>query len=105
MEDIIAVRVKFEDGNTRHYLTWGRIQDAVDASEVERLVRRFAEKRGPVAACRICDSLQEATNTRYFFEQFHKLCATPIPFGSGYESWRAERAAAMQQGRELYDCG
>lgn len=38
MEDLIAVEVRLADGQSRYFLTWGRIQQAADPGPVAALV-------------------------------------------------------------------
>lgn len=108
MEDLIAVEVELADGGTRYFLTWGRIQDPVDPTPVCELVLHHASHLEPASA-RVCSALREAAESDsapYFYDGLFDFAQHgPIPYGDGYEIWRAERAAAMEAGREIYDCG
>jgi hypothetical protein len=42
MEDVVAVRVDLVTGESRYFMTWGRIQDVVDPEPLEALVMRHA---------------------------------------------------------------
>jgi len=105
MEDIIAIRIEFEDQPTRHVLTWGRIQDPVDPAPVERLVAEHMASRGRVTSCTVCMTLQEAAHTPYFYEALFAMAQKPIPCGDDYEAWRSRMVEAMRSGKELWDCG
>ena len=108
MEDIVAVEVRLESGESRYFLTWGRIQDAVDPGPLEALVlrqcRKFALGGTPIAAC-LCPSLQEASKQPYFYECFFDMCQKITPFGPKYQQWRKRIAEAMEKGKGLWYLG
>jgi hypothetical protein len=108
MEDIVAIALELESGSKLYLLTWGRIQDAVDPSPLEKLVfeqsvnRVFAEK---LVRARLCRSLQEAAQEPFFYEYFFSMCQKKIPFGNEYHQWRKEMDEKMRNGKELYYLG
>lgn len=108
MEDIVAVAVTTDTGAVTYFLTWGRIQHPVDREPLADLVlsvaSRFMTPGAPVSA-RVCDSLQEASSAPSFYEYFFTFCQRPIPFGDGYESWRAEVDQRMRAGKEIAGIG
>src|SRR5882762_6371073 len=111
MHDVVAIEVELEDGGTRFFVTWGRIQDPVDPSPLSTMVMShvasFLASDRAVRA-RVCDSLKEAASSDcapYFYEALLGFNVASIPFGSGYENWRTQRAAAMAAGREISYCG
>lgn len=108
MDDIVAVEVLLDNGNRRYFLTWGRIQDTVDPTELEQIVveksNGFHLAGKPVSA-RVCYTLQEARDQAYFFECLFAMSQRPIPFGNGYGAWRSEMDKRMRAGRELYYLG
>jgi hypothetical protein len=108
MEDIVAVEVNLTTDERRYFLTWGRIQDRVDPSALERIVLEgstgFALGGSPASA-RLCSSLSAAKKEPFFFECFFQMCQKPIPFGPGYERWRSEMDRLMRMGKELYFLG
>jgi hypothetical protein len=110
MDDVVAVEVELDDGALRYFITWGRIQDAVDGRPVADLVlrhsRKFSLGAEPVRA-RLCGTLRVAAlsdDAPYFYECLRQFSAV-IPFGETYEAWRTERAAAMEAGQEIAYCG
>lgn len=108
VEDLVAVAVELDSGDTRFFMTWGRIQDEVDPGPLQALVLHHAasfDLGGIATAARVCDSLQEAKDARYFFEGIFDFAQRPIPFGAGYPAWRAEMAEALEQGEHLYYLG
>ena len=109
---MIAVEVRLADGASRFFLTWGRIQDPVDTTAVCELVMRAAQGDalgGEPIAAEVCTTTlraaAESEQAPYFYEALIEFASTHIPFGEGYEAWRAERAKAMAQGKEIYYCG
>jgi hypothetical protein len=106
MEDVVAIEVTLADGGRRYYVTWGRIQDAVDPAPVYELVMRMAG--GQAVCARMCQTLREAAESSeapYFYEALTHYSVQSIPFGRGYARWRRKRAAAMERGHEIYFCG
>lgn len=111
MENVIAVEVELSGGGHCYFVTWGRIQSAVDPSPVCKVVMKFAQQCSlgaePVRA-RLCQSLREAAGSAeapYLFEALTKYSTYSIPFGDGYKAWQKERAEVMDQGKEIYYCG
>ena len=108
VEDIVAVEVRLADGQRRYFLTWGRIQDPVDARPLAEVVLRnstaFALDGDPVSA-RILKNLRPATAATHFWECFFHMCQHPIPFGAGYDRWRERVAAEQEQGKALWYLG
>jgi hypothetical protein len=87
MDDVVAVEVRLADGDLRYFLTWGRIQHAVDRQPLCDLVlqasRSFSLGGLPISA-RICTTLREATesaNAPYFYECYLSFCHKPVPAG------------------------
>jgi hypothetical protein len=113
VENVIAVEVRLADGQRRYFLTWGRIQERLDPGPVEALILRhsaagYSLGGGTPVAARVCYSLREAAvspEAPYFYECFIRFCQERIPFGHGYASWRAAKAAAMSDGGEIAYCG
>lgn len=108
MDDIVALRMSVENGPDHYVLSWGRLTDPVDPAGLEELVLQQAAHfslPGRVTSVKLCDSLQEASRARYFYECFFQMCQKPIPFGHTYEEWRKATLAELRQGRELYFAG
>ncbi len=108
MEDIVGVRLELIDGENRCFVTGGRIQHRTDPEPLERLILRHASSFSITAeakSAKLCDSLQACSAETYFFEALFALSQEKIPFGSGYEAWRMEKAARMAKGKEIYFLG
>ncbi len=108
MEDIIAVEVTTEDGHRAYFMTWGRIQDAVDPEPIERLMLKVADKfalGGVASSARLCDSLREARDAPYFYEALIAFAHQPIPFGPDYAKWRRRLQRRMRNGKDIYFMG
>jgi hypothetical protein len=108
MEDVVAVAVEFDTGSQCFFLTWGRIQDAVDPKPLEAIVleasRQFDLGGTPIEA-RICNSLQDAASAPNFYEALFAMSQRPIPFGNGYEEWRRRVDTEMREGKQLWFLG
>ena len=104
MDDWVAVEVKTDSGKSGFFVTWGRIQDAVDPRPLEELTlrvgTRFAIGGTPVSA-RVCASLREAATQPDFYEALLTFAQKPIPYGEGYDEWRGEMAKRMEEGRDF----
>ena len=111
MEDVIAVEVELAGGAKCYFLTFGRVQDAVDPEPVAKLVLTHARAfkiDGVVTSARVCSTLREAadsTDAPYFYENLLRILNVVIPFGDQYAEWRARVGAEMQRGKHLYFCG
>jgi hypothetical protein len=112
MEEIVAVEVCLAEGQSRYFITWGRIQGGVAYAAVADLVARAAaEQYGmrEIAFTRVCYSLREAADAaeaEHFYEGLARFASVTIPRGRRrYERWRRRRAKAMERGHEIYYCG
>ena len=111
MDDVVAVEVQLAAGGFRYFITWGRIQDEVDPEPLAALVLEHSRQfslGSPAQHARVCQSLREAADSGaapYFYESVPVFARQPISFGSNYEEWRADRAAAMAVGKEIAYCG
>ena len=109
MENIVAVAVDLASGESRYFLTWGRIQDPVNSEPLEKLILDVSggfSLRGTALAARLCGSLQEAAAAPYFFECFFEMSQRVIPFGEQtYPKWQAEMDRLMRMGKEVWYLG
>jgi hypothetical protein len=53
----------------------------------------------------VCATLQEASREPYFFEALFSFAQDRIPFGDGYEEWRATTDHEMRKGKHLHFLG
>lgn len=108
MDDWVAVEVKTDSGRSAFFVTWGRIQDAVDPGPLEELTQRIATRfsiGGRPVSARVCANLREAARQPDFYEALLTFAQKPIPYGEGYDEWRRETADKMAEGREFYFLG
>jgi hypothetical protein len=102
VDDWVAVEVKTDTGRSGFFVTWGRIQDAVDPRPLEdvtlRVATRFSIGGRPVSA-RVCAALREAAAQPE--RGLADLAQKPIPHGEGYDEWPREKLEAMAEGREF----
>jgi len=88
MDDLIAVCLRFADGEHRYFLTWGRIS---------------ASKQ--IASVAVCESLADAADCKYFYERLFTFAQRRIAFGDDHAHWREDTRRRMSEGREIFDCG
>jgi hypothetical protein len=108
VEDIVAVEVRLADGQRRHFLTWGRIQDPVDPEPLAEVVLRNAPRfslGGEPLSARVLRDLRPAASAPYFLESFFQMCQQTIPYGPDYETWRERVAAEQEEGESLWYLG
>jgi hypothetical protein len=108
MEDIVAIRVKLSSGDSRYFLTWGRIPEVIDAEPLLSIVRDKLDRfdlGGSPKVVELCPTLQDASEAPYFFEALFKMSQRPIPFGSGYKAWSRKILLGLKNGNELYYLG
>jgi hypothetical protein len=108
MEDVVAVALTSTDGSVCYFVTWGRVQDAVDPRPLENLILTVADQfaiPGTPVSARLCDSLQDAREAPLFYEALFDFAQKPIPFGSGHEKWRRQTEKQMRRGKEIYFAG
>ena len=108
MEDIVAVRVELQNGTSRFFLTWGRIQDKVDPEPLQQLIFdhcKIFDLGGIPIKATFCFNLQEAASAPYFYECFFMMGQQIIPFGRRYARWRKQMDKKMRDGKELYYLG
>jgi hypothetical protein len=111
VDDVIAVAVRLADGRQRYFLTWGRIQAAVDPDPVCALVLRFSRScslGGAPVSARLCGTLREAADSPdapCFYEAFLAFAAHSAPSKADYPAWKAGVAERMEAGRDIWYCG
>ncbi len=110
MDDIVAVEVRLDTGESRFFLTWGRLHDPVNPEKLAAVVlkattiNRWGMGGEPVSA-RVRWSLHPATAAPYFYECFFKMCQQPIPYGDDYPAWRRRIMRRMREGKEIWYLG
>ena len=108
MEDLVAVEVTTDTGDSCRFVTWGRIQDAVDPAPLEHLIMSVASNFAVTGGPKSVASLRDATGrTRSapVYEALFSFAQQPIPFGDRYDELRRERDQQMRLGKEIYFAG
>jgi hypothetical protein len=108
MEDLVAVELTTADGHICYFITWGRIQSAVDPAPLEKLILGVASHfaiRGTPTSTRLCWSLRDARDAPYFYEALLHFAQRPIPFGPDYQKWRRQINLRQRKGKEIYFVG
>ncbi len=104
MEDIILIKIADDKKKKYYFLTWGRLFDSTDDELYLNLIKNNAMKFGikSVFSIEICESLQEGSKSKYFYENFFLMCQKKIPFGKKYKSWQKVMRKRVEEGKELY---
>ena len=107
MDDLVAVRVELEGGESRYFLTWGRIQDAVRPEALAALVLKNSQdySLGGVPIRAVVCGLREASSQPYFFEGLFSFAKEGIPSWPRYRRWKKRKALLMGEGKDLYYLG
>lgn len=107
MEDIVLIKVINKNKKVFYFLTWGRVFDRTNEDSLINLIRpnltKFRIKN--VSSIKICDSLYEGSKSKYFYENFFKMCQSRIPFGKEYKVWQKTMSKKINEGKELYFLG
>lgn len=106
MEDIVAIKV-FVKRKTYYFLTWGRIFHPVDPTQLLEVIKPHLKSYDleKFTAIELCDSLQEASLERYFYEAFFMMSQTKIPFGKNYPKWKTKMTKSLKAGKEIHFLG
>jgi hypothetical protein len=106
MEDVVAIEATVADGSKLYCMTWGRVFDPVDPTELLDVVYPLMVKpEDEPASLRVCDSLQEASGAPYFFEALIFFGQRHIPVGPGYSEWEYRMRIAVKSGKQVYRLG
>jgi hypothetical protein len=108
MEDVVAIVGTDSKKRSVAFMTWGRLYDRVDESELISVVaaqsKNFAG--APMKNLRLCGSLRDVSQYEYFFEALFYFCWRPIPFGTKiYSRWRTAARKRLESGKDLLFLG
>jgi hypothetical protein len=107
MEDIIGIKVLNSRQKSVGFMTYGRLWDAVDDSELKDAIRANLTRFGlePSNEIQMCRSLKELQSCNYFYEGLIWFAWHPIPFGPQYEEWRRQKQVELLSGESIYYLG
>ena len=109
MDSIIAIRVTLESSEQRYFLTWGDLGPHRPwPGDIERTVLADSlrwDLGGVPVDARKCDSLQEASGERYFFECLTSMQGQMPRTARSFAPWADKMTAAVERGEQLYYCG
>ena len=107
MEDIIALKVTDSQKGLGAFLTWGRIFDRIDSTELIKVITPHLATYGIMqpTSVLLCDTLREVACFAYFYESFFMMSQTKIPFGPTYVAWKTKMAQSIKAGDEVYFLG
>ena len=108
MHDVVALSISEPLVGTHYVLTWGRVFDVIDPAELEEVVTMHALSFGILdpRKARVCESLKDASNAKYFYEAFYDISQEKIPLGkSTFPKWRALMRKELKAGKQIWYCG
>lgn len=109
MDDYVAVCVKLKRGGSRFFLTFGRLFDVVDGTELESLVLKHAAQfalGGEPVKAEVCYSLNDASSAPYFYEALLVLIRYgPPPDARKWKTWKRVMTESIRNGNMLMYCG
>ncbi len=108
MEDVVAVRLKLDSGESVYLMTWGRIPEAIDDVHLLQMARRSAKQfnlGGKLVEVMLADTLQEASGQPYFYEAFFALLQRRATYGTDVAAWRSEALERMRAGKDFHFLG
>ena len=107
MDDIVAVKVVDKKKVEYFFLTWGRVFEPINSNKLLLAVSKNLANFGvsEIVDISLCDSLQEASLQKYFFESFFKMSQKRIPFGKKYNLWLKSIRKDILSGKEIYFAG
>lgn len=107
MEDIVGIKIKDKIKGEGALITWGRLFDAVDETELLNVVKKHLPIWGinDLELIEVCYSLMEIADQPYFYECLIRFIQEPIPYGSKYESWKRKKRKALKEGEDIYFTG
>jgi len=107
MEDVVAVRFRDAERGEACILTWGRVFDPVDPTELLAGLERVLPELGfrDAAGMRVCDSLREANDFEYFYEGLIHYAALVANERVHDDSWRALQRSDESLRRSIYLLG
>lgn len=89
MEDIVGIKVRAGDGRAFGFMTWGRIFDVIDETELMDTIKQFAKRcqgTQDIASMELCRSLQGVSKAVYFYEALSEYSRQRIPSGKKYKA-------------------
>jgi len=107
MEDVVALVATDTAKGKYGFMTWGRVFDAVDDTELMNAIRSHLHTFGltNVEEVKLCESLIESSHCKYFYEGLFAFANRSIPFGDEYANWACDKRDAILSGREIFCAG
>src|SRR3989339_1670959 len=103
MENIVGIKFTDKIKGEGAVITWGRIFDIIDATELLDVVKKRLIKCGAnnIESIELCYSLMEISDQPYFYECLVYFIQNPIPFGDGYATWVKKKRKTLLAGKEI----
>jgi hypothetical protein len=107
MEDLVGIKVQDKILGTVGFITWGRVFDRVDSTEMLEALKLNLSKFGihHLESITLCDTLQEVATFPYFYEGLFAFAQEKISYGKSYDTWCAKKKNAIIYGEDVYFLG
>jgi hypothetical protein len=108
MEDVVGIRVRDAKNGWFGFVTWGRLWDPVDETELIRAVKPHLTGFHGITdpqEVHVCNSLRDLRSAEYFYEALISFSWDCPPFGDSYDAWRKQKQRDVQDGRDIYFVG
>jgi len=103
MEDIVGIKFKDKIRGEGALITWGRLFDRVDSTELLEVVKPHLSSFGvtELESIELCYSLMEISHFPYFYECLIPFIQEPIPNGIKYKTWVKKKQKALKDGHDI----
>jgi hypothetical protein len=107
MDDVVGIKVRDAKRGWVGFMTWGRLWDPVDDTELLKAVRAHLHTFGieQPEELELCSSLRELRTADFFYEAIINFSWRPSPFGDDDDAWKNARRAELEEGRSIYFLG
>jgi hypothetical protein len=108
LEDVVGIKVRDKNNGLFGFMTWGRLWDPVDDTELLRAVRPFiAHCQGieEIVDVEVCYSLRDVQHTPYFYEALISFSWGQPQRHEKYKRWRKDMRKELERGRQIYFLG
>lgn len=107
MENIVGIKFVDKQRGEGAVITWGRLFDSVDDTELLEVVKKKLPSFGvyDLEDIEISYSLMEISDQPYFYEQLAYFIKRPVYFGNDYDKWKRKKREVLKKGCEILFTG
>lgn len=108
VDDVVGIKVRDAQRGWVGLITWGRLWDAVDDTELLQVVGKHLHTFGieHPEELAVCPSLRDLQSVEYFYEGILSFSWKPPPVGTKQRSeWQNKMREELRTGRGIYFIG